>query len=96
MTCPCTNPDASMTACAVSLVAARWCVVYGDGSVRWLRVVWHGLPMPLRLWGVYAGLWTWREAKTLPGCGCVVRLKAWCASLARAFTRIARVHAAPA
>lgn len=91
----CTS-DATITACAVSLAAARRCVVYADGTVRWLAMHWHGLPMPLRVCGVVRGLWTWREAKTLPGCGCVVRVKAWCASLARAFTRIARTHAAPA
>ena len=96
MTCPCVNPDASMTACAVSLVAARWCVVYADGTVRWLAMHWHGLPMPLRVCGVVRGLWTWREAKRLPGCGCSVLALAWCASLARAFARFARTSAVPA
>ncbi len=51
------------------------------GRVRWLGIRWHGIPAPIRWYGL-AGLYAktlgigarvkWRD---LPGCGCVVRLK---------------------
>lgn len=77
--CTCDPTEAGITACAVAMIAPRWCTVYADGFVRWLGVRWNGLPWPLRiaLWACYRKRgWTWAKVRALPGCGCIARLKA--------------------
>lgn len=44
----------------------------GEGRVRWLVVLWRGVPMPLRLWLAYRHGF---NPDVWPGCGCVDRLK---------------------
>lgn len=77
--CTCDPTEAGITACAVAMIAPGWCTVYADGFVRWLWMRWNGLPWPLRLvlWACYRKRgWTWAKVRSLPGCGCIARLKA--------------------
>jgi hypothetical protein len=45
------------------------------GHVRWLGMVWIGVPAPLRWWWVE--VWGLELSGPLEGCGCVRRLRAW-------------------
>lgn len=44
-----------------------------QGRVRWLGVLWRGVPMPLRLWLAYRHGF---RPDAWPGCGCMDVLKA--------------------
>lgn len=49
---------------------------YGQETeeIRWLGVVWYGVPFPLRAW---LRLFHWKhpEIRSFPGCGCIKILK---------------------
>lgn len=45
----------------------------GRGLVRWLRVLWIGVPWPVRVWLHARGRISHPDA--LPGCGCLYALK---------------------
>lgn len=44
----------------------------GSGLVRWLGVLWRGVPMPLRIWLAYRHGFA---PDVWPGCGCLDALK---------------------
>lgn len=50
------------------------------GNVRWLRVVWMGVPAPLRYWIRH------KLSKPLPGCGCIASIKRFWESIVRVYS----------
>jgi len=84
-TCPERRADNSLGTCEIS---GRAVVLHlngepcglgrhpdAGGRVKWLGVLWRGVPFPLRL--ALQVRWPRRNPWRLPGCGCLDRLKAW-------------------